>query len=195
LIGIFPVYPGNLGERIGILINNRRYDMAYDAFLKIDAIPGESTDERHKDWIEILSFRCGITQPATVAATGSGGSTERPCLSDFTVVHPFDKASPKLFLACARGERIKEVIVQFNARTRDKATYLEYKLSDVIVSSVKPGGAAEGGETMPLEEVSFNFRKIELQYVPQNPDGSLGTPIKAVWDTSPAGETASPFTG
>jgi len=27
---------------------------AYDAFLKIDGIPGESTDDKHKDWIEIL---------------------------------------------------------------------------------------------------------------------------------------------
>jgi type VI protein secretion system component Hcp len=25
---------------------------AYDAFLKIDGIPGESTDDKHKDWIE-----------------------------------------------------------------------------------------------------------------------------------------------
>jgi bacteriocin-like protein len=32
---------------------------AYDAFLKIDGIPGESTDDKHKDWIEILSFNHG----------------------------------------------------------------------------------------------------------------------------------------
>jgi bacteriocin-like protein len=27
---------------------------AFDRFLKIDGIPGESTDDKHKDWIEIL---------------------------------------------------------------------------------------------------------------------------------------------
>jgi Type VI secretion system effector, Hcp len=27
---------------------------AYDAFLKIDGIKGESTDSNHKDWIEIF---------------------------------------------------------------------------------------------------------------------------------------------
>ena len=27
--------------------------MAFDAFLKIDGIPGESSDEKHADWIEI----------------------------------------------------------------------------------------------------------------------------------------------
>ena len=35
--------------------------MAFDAFLKIDGIPGESTDDKHKDWIEILSFDFGMT--------------------------------------------------------------------------------------------------------------------------------------
>jgi type VI secretion system secreted protein Hcp len=30
--------------------------MAFDAFLKIDGIPSESTDDKHRDWIEILSF-------------------------------------------------------------------------------------------------------------------------------------------
>ena len=30
--------------------------MAFDAFIKLDGIPGESSDDKHKDWIEILSF-------------------------------------------------------------------------------------------------------------------------------------------
>ena len=34
---------------------------AYDAFLKIDGIAGESTDDKHKDWIEILSFNHSTT--------------------------------------------------------------------------------------------------------------------------------------
>ena len=29
--------------------------MAFDAFLKIDGIPGESTDDKHKDWIANLA--------------------------------------------------------------------------------------------------------------------------------------------
>ncbi len=27
--------------------------MAFDAFIKIGDIPGESTDDKHKDWIQI----------------------------------------------------------------------------------------------------------------------------------------------
>jgi hypothetical protein len=39
--------------------------MAFDAFMKIDGIPGESTGDKHKEWIEISSFAHGVEQPAT----------------------------------------------------------------------------------------------------------------------------------
>jgi type VI protein secretion system component Hcp len=28
---------------------------AFDSFLKIEGTPGESTDDKHKDWIEVLA--------------------------------------------------------------------------------------------------------------------------------------------
>jgi type VI secretion system secreted protein Hcp len=30
--------------------------MAFDAFIIIDGIEGESTDDKHRGWIEVLSF-------------------------------------------------------------------------------------------------------------------------------------------
>ncbi len=47
--------------------------MAFDAFLKIDGIPGESSDENHKDWIELTSFKHGLNQPASATASSAGG--------------------------------------------------------------------------------------------------------------------------
>ena len=58
-----------------------------------------------------------------------------------------------------------------------------YTLSDAIVSSVRPGGSSHGGETLPLEEVSFNYGKIEWQYT--ETDHKTGQPkgkIDAQWD-------------
>ncbi|GAO92520.1 hypothetical protein PSA5_07405 [Pseudomonas syringae pv. actinidiae] len=40
--------------------------MAFDAFLKIDGIPGESLDDKFKDWIEILSYTHGATQATSL---------------------------------------------------------------------------------------------------------------------------------
>jgi len=158
--------------------------MAFDAFLKISTIPGESTDDKHKDWIEVLSYHCGVSQPASgSASTGGGRSAERCNHSDFSVVKVLDKATAKLFLACCKGEHIKEVKLELCRAAGDKQKYMEYKLSDVIVSSVRPGGSAQGGETLPLEEVSFNFGKIEWGYT--ETDHKTGKPkgdVKANWD-------------
>ena len=158
--------------------------MAYDAFIKIDGVPGESTDDKHKDWIEILSYHWGVSQGSAGArSTGGAASTGRTDHSDFSIVHVLDKASPKLFLSCCKGEHIKNIVVECCRATGDKQKYMEYKLSDVLVSSVRPGGASQGGESLPLEEVSFNYGKIELKYtVTNHKTGKPEGDVPASWD-------------
>lgn len=38
---------------------------------------------------------------------------------------------------------------------------MEYKLTDVIITSVRPGGS---GDAIPIEEVSFTYQHIQIQY-------------------------------
>ncbi|HQI00643.1 MAG TPA: type VI secretion system tube protein Hcp [Deltaproteobacteria bacterium] len=158
--------------------------MAFDAFLKIEGIPGESTDDKHKDWIEILSFSHGLSQAASGSRSSGGSATAERCNhSDFSIVKTLDKASPKLALFCCNGSHINSVTIELCRAGGDKQKYMEYKLSDVIVSSVRPGGSASGGETLPLEEVSFNYGKIEWTYTEM--DKQSGKPkgnVKANWD-------------
>jgi type VI secretion system secreted protein Hcp len=158
--------------------------MAFDAFIKIDGIPGESTDDKHKDWIEVLSFHCGITQPTSGSASTSGGaSAERANFQDFSIVKTLDKASPKLALACADGTHIKQVILELCRAGTDKVKYMEYKLSNCIISSYRPGGSANGAEKLPIEEVSFDYGKIEWTYTQQKrTDGSGGGQVAAGWN-------------
>ncbi len=116
--------------------------MAFDAFLKIDGVPGESTDDKHKDWLEVLSFHWGVSQPASGSSSTAGGrSAERSDHSDFSIVKALDKTSPKLFLQCCNGTHIKEVKMELCRAAGDKQKYMEYKLSDVIISSVRPAAA------------------------------------------------------
>jgi type VI secretion system secreted protein Hcp len=158
--------------------------MAFDAFLKIDGIPGESTDDKHKDWIEVLSYSHGVSQRASGSASTAGGaSAERADFVDFSIVKALDKASPKIFEATATGKHLKTVTVELCRAGGDKVKYMEYKLSNCIVSSYRPGGSAAGGESLPLEEVSFNYGKIELSYTQQKrADGSGGGQVAAGWD-------------
>ena len=158
--------------------------MAFDCFLKIDGVPGESTDDKHKEWIELLSFSHGVSQISSGAVSSGGGlSAERCDHQDFSVVKTLDKASPKLALNCCNGTHVKTVTVELCRSGGDKQKYMNYLMTDVIVSSVRPGGSAQGGEALPLEEVSFHYGKIEWTYT--EIDHETGKPkgdISANWD-------------
>jgi len=41
--------------------------MAFDAFIKISSIEGESRDSRHKGWIEVLKYGLGKRQRITAS--------------------------------------------------------------------------------------------------------------------------------
>jgi type VI secretion system secreted protein Hcp len=158
--------------------------MPFDAFIKLDGIPGESTDDKHKDWIEILSFSMGVSQPtAGAASTGGGAASQRANFQDFSFVKTLDKASPKLALACADGTHVKEIKMELCRAGGDKVKYYEIKMSQCIISSYRPGGSSKGGETLPLEEISIDYGKIEWTYSQQKrTDGSGGGQVATGWD-------------
>lgn len=69
--------------------------MASDVYLQIEGVKGESTDEQHKEWIEVLSVVWGNDQPtAGVISTAGGhtlgkasfGATLAPRLLHFTLI-------------------------------------------------------------------------------------------------------------
>ena len=165
--------------------------MAFDAFLKLSNVDSESTDDRHQKWIEVLSFSWGLSQPATAVATarqaGAIGTTpavERASFTDFTIVKTLDKSSPILMLACANGEHLPSVTIQCQRAEGGKQQYLEIKMTDVLISGVKPGGTSQGSEVRPLEEISFSFSKCEMTYIPQKADGTADASVRMGWDVA-----------
>lgn len=154
--------------------------MGKDIFLKISSIPGQSRDDNHKGWIELLSFNHGVAQPINGAASAGPRPAGRSDHQDFTIVKALDKASPKLFLACCNGENIPEVVIEICGATGKKQKIIGYKLSNVMVRSVRPGGASQDDTNAPLEEVAFAYSKIEQEYVETDESGPKGS-IKANW--------------
>ena len=49
--------------------------MAVDAYLQIDSIKGESTDERHRDWLEVSNVIYAVNQPRAESLSTAGGHT------------------------------------------------------------------------------------------------------------------------
>lgn len=149
--------------------------MATDVYLKIDGIPGESTDEKHKDWIEILSYNQSITQPVSAASASGGRTAQRVSMSDFFITKALDKSSPHLAQACCDGRHIKEVKIELCEASGDKHTYMVYTMENVVIAGVQPSGGKT--DDKPLESVTFNFGKIKWEYTPLGHDGKPGSKV------------------
>ncbi len=151
-----------------------------DYFLKLDGIPGESNDSKHKQEIEIESFSWGATQSGT-ASHGGGLGGGRVNMQDFHFVMRINKSSPKLMLACAQGDHIKTAVLTCRKAGKEQQEYLKITFSDLMVSSYQTGGSG-GQSVVPIDQISLNYTKIEIEYKEQKPDGSLGGAIKAWYD-------------
>lgn len=148
-----------------------------DYFLKIEGIQGESQDDKHKNEIHVDSWSFGESNAGTFSHAGGGGAG-RVQMQDFHFVKRVDKAGPKLFLACAQGEHIKSAVLTCRKAGKEQQEYLKITLSDVLVSSYRTTGS-NGGDIVPIEEISLNFAKIEYEYKEQKADGSMAGSVKA----------------
>jgi type VI secretion system secreted protein Hcp len=155
--------------------------MAFDAFLKIDTIDGESQDSKHSKEIQLLSFSFGADQPGS-SSMGGGAGTGKVNMHDLSVLKQVDKASPKLLVACATGQHISSAVLTARKAGGDQQDYMIVTLSDVIVSSVQASGHAGGADGAPSEQVSLNFSKINFEYKEQGADGSLKGTVAGGFD-------------
>jgi len=153
---------------------------AVDYFLKIDGIEGESKADKHTSEIDLQSFSWGATQSGTFAA-GGGGGAGKVSMQDFHFVMDVNKASPKLFLACARGDHIPKAVLTCRKAGKEQQEFMKVTMNDVLVSSFQTGGSGGGG-TVPTEQISLNFAKIEFEYKEQQKTGALGGAVKAFFD-------------
>jgi type VI secretion system Hcp family effector len=154
--------------------------MAFDGFIKLDGIAGESLDQRHKDWIEIVAYNFGVNQSTSASASSNGGAgSGRASLSDFSFSKRLDKSSARLFEASCSGEHIKELTLCLYRAGGEKLKYYEVRLEEVIISDFSQNG--ESGE--PLEEVQINFGRINIVYTQQKrSDGAAAGNISGGWD-------------
>ncbi|TWT36537.1 hypothetical protein KOR34_14430 [Posidoniimonas corsicana] len=150
-----------------------------DYFLKIDGIEGESKDSTHTNEIQLIGFNWGETQPASFVY-GTGAGSGKVSMQDLTFTMRACKASPKLFLSCAKGEHIKEATLVARKAGGDQEEFYQIKLEDVMVSSYNTGGGT--GDSLPMDTVTLAFAKISYQYRPQSDKGALETPVKAGWN-------------
>ena len=153
--------------------------MAADIFAKLGDIKGESLDSKHKDEVEVLSWSWGVSQGGSMQS-GGGGGAGKANFNDFHFTHHVDKASPVLLKACATGEHIKEATITVRKAGKGQQEFLIIKMNDVIVTSVAL--SSSGDTAAASESVALRFAKVDFEYKPQKPDGSLDAGVAFKYD-------------
>lgn len=167
--------------------------MAYNAYLKIDGITGEST-EAYAGWIEILSWSWGATQPSERMATGTGaGKAGTPSFQAITIGKRIDSTSPLLLSKCLSGKVIPNVRLETTQDFQKVGglPVVQWKLSNVLVSAIRPSqllvasdlsGGGQQPYAFPVEALTLNFAKFAFAYNGHKVDGSTLPVVRAGWD-------------
>ena len=150
-----------------------------DMFLKIDGIKGESTDSKHTSEIEIESFHWGVNNIGS-AGIGGGMGSGKATFTDFNVTKRADSSSPVLMEKCAGGDHIANAVLTMRKAGGTQQEYMKVKFTNLLISSFSHTG--HGEDAVPLEALSINFSKVQIQYSVQNTDGSLGAQSSGGWD-------------
>lgn len=144
---------------------------AVDYFLKLDGIKGESQDDKYKESIDIESFSWGVSNAGTFGA-GGGGGAGKANFQDFHFVMKVNTASTALAKACATGQHIPNGTLTCRKAGGTQQEFYVWKLSDVLVSSYQTGGSSHS-DIVPMDQISINFAKFDIEYKVQKADGSM----------------------
>ncbi len=156
--------------------------MAVDMFMSIEGIPGESTDEGHAEWMELLSYSHGLSQ-AVSGTSGTGGRTGgRADFQHFSISKSIDKGTPDLAIYCASGKHISKIEIELCLATEDKHTFMKYVMEDVVISSVFQKASNDSEGNRPTEMVTFAYGKLMWEYTPVDQMGATGAASTRTWN-------------
>lgn len=133
--------------------------MAIDQFLHIDGIQGESTDSKHKDWIEIQSYSQDAAPGAASAKKKSSGPGE------IAITKPIDVSSPKLQELCSSGKHISKVVIEAARPAAGQPEKIE--MSDVTLTKAGSAASPHDKNTQPTESITLNYGTIKWTYTQQ----------------------------
>lgn len=165
-----PVKKHLLGFALSLAICATSVAQGFDAFLLLEGIPGESTDSKHKDWIDVLSFSHGLAK----------ADRSEPLFSDFTVGKWQDKSSPELALRAANRKPISRALLELTQSSGSRLRFYQVSLSNCVVRAWDVGGNA--GTVLPTESIALEYSWISWTYTEFDATGRPRGDVSAYWD-------------
>jgi type VI secretion system secreted protein Hcp len=153
-------------------------------YMQLKDIQGDATQAGFKDWIRLESFQFGVGRGIT---TQTGAALNRdahePSVSEITVTKLIDKASGPLLQNVCTEKKGQDCKIAFVSQGDPGEKYLEYSLTNTLISGLSVHG---NGNERPIESVSLNFTKVEIEVKPLGTDNTAEGPFKFGYDIAQA---------
>jgi type VI protein secretion system component Hcp len=126
-------------------------------------LPGESTEEHHVNWIDLLSYSQTIGT--------------KPCAEVFALKH-LDRSSPGLAALAVTGQVIQTVTVESTESAANPLVRFRATLGQVVISSVTINAPTDA--SFVIEQLKLLPRTLTIEYIPVNNAGQVLPPITGV---------------
>jgi type VI secretion system secreted protein Hcp len=158
---------------MSIVADPRTAAGAGDMFLMVKGaksgpIKGETQDRDHPGEIEVLKWSWGMQARPSL---GGGGASGKASMNDLRIVKRVDSSSTALMSALRSNEMIAKAVLTLRKAGGTALEYLKITIEQGRVTGLTvEAGDTQGGAEL-LEQVTFSFNKISVEYVPQGSDG------------------------
>jgi type VI secretion system secreted protein Hcp len=146
--------------------------VASNWFLALEGITGDSTAEGHENELQVGSWSWGLSNERTPT---TGSATARPVLEALVVEVSSDPGALQLVRFCAFGRQAATGTLTGVRAGGQPFTYLRYQMQRIAVTSVHEDTRDDGSLR---HSVTLEFRGLKATFIPQNSDGTPGTPLQ-----------------
>jgi type VI secretion system secreted protein Hcp len=154
--------------------------MPLDYYLFIDGIPGDATARGFEG--QIVVTRWGWSEGFDPTVAPPDGTTFPLRASNVEIAKSFDRATPKLMLACASRQLLPQAVLSCVEAGRSQSTVLRMTLSNPYIATYHAHGTSEPETRSVLEEFGMAFDAIELEFTELRPDGMAAGVIRGGWN-------------
>lgn len=152
-----------------------------DLFVDIPGVPGQATENAHRNWIRCESAAFGIVRAPAPATAATRRTASGPRFSEITLVRTVDVSSPELFYRAASGDAAPSVVMEFTRSAGDaKSVYLVIELKEVRVTSY----SIAASEETDTEQVTLSFSEITMRYTAFDDAGRPAGTTERSWNVN-----------
>lgn len=139
-------------------------------------IKGESVATDHTDEIVVHGWTWGMTQQVAAASpTGGGGAArqagQRRSLRPLTIYKRLDKASTSLMAVLGNNDSVRSAVLTMRKAGEGQQDFFKATLTDGRVVDLDYVADNDGNV---VEQVTFAFAKIDIEYRTQTSSGGRG---------------------